>query len=120
MLDSRFALTGAALVIVMAASYLVARPPGAPRLASAMESVSAAAPVSEPADADKASRPEYLYLIREYDGRVAVFPAGESEPELILDVQVKYLPDLDRRQMLEGIPVKDLDELALRLEDYTS
>ncbi len=51
---------------------------------------------------------------------MAVFTAGESEPEVVLDVFVQYLPDLDREQMAEGIPVKDYNELVALLEDYTS
>jgi hypothetical protein len=117
MLDSRLALTGAALAVVMAASYLAVRPPERPQLApvsaSAVETAGAETPEDEQV-------PEYMYIIKEHEGRVAVYPAGEAEPEFVLDVLVRYLPDLDRQQMQEGIPVADYDKLVALLEDFGS
>jgi hypothetical protein len=115
MLDARLALTGAALAVVMAASYLVISPPAKPELAPASGSAAETA-----AEAEEPLEPEYMYVIKEHEGRVAVFPAGATEPELVLDVLVRYLPDLDRKQMQEGVPVKDYDELVALLEDYSS
>jgi hypothetical protein len=116
MLDSRLALTGAALAVVMAASYLAISPPERPRLAPASASV--ADVVVE--TAEEPEEPKYMYVIKEHEGRVAVYPAGEAEPELVLDVLVRYLPDLDRQQMQDGIPVADYDELVSLLEDFSS
>ncbi len=112
MLDSRLALTGAALAVVMAAAYLAINPPPLPVTESAavVEEIAEALP----------QEPEYMYIIKEHEGRVAVYPAGGNEPELVLDVLVRYLPDLDRRQMQEGIPVEDYDRLVALLEDYSS
>jgi hypothetical protein len=116
MLDSRLALTGAALAVVIAASYLVINPPEKPRLAPVSES--AADIAGEPER--ELDKPEYMYIIKEHEGRVAVYAAGATEPELVLDVLVRYLPDLDREQMREGVPVNDYEELAALLEDYSS
>ena len=118
MLDSRLALTGAALALVMAAAYLAINPPPKPELMPISGSVAEVA--EDAAEEAEPGEPEYMYIIKEHDGRVAVYPAGEAEPEFVLDVLVRYLPDLDRRQMQEGIPVEDYDKLVALLEDYSS
>ena len=64
--------------------------------------------------------PDYLYIIREYDGRVAVFARGQSTPEMVLDRLVHHLPTYDRLQLREGVPVFTKEELQERIEDYTS
>ena len=64
--------------------------------------------------------PDYLYIIREHDGRVAVFARGQSTPEMVLDRLVHHLPTYDRLQLREGVPVFTKEELQERIEDYTS
>ena len=66
------------------------------------------------------TEPEYLYIIREHDGRVAVFARGRSTPEMVLDRLVHHLPTYDRIQLREGVPVFTREELQERIEDYTS
>ena len=65
-------------------------------------------------------QPDYLYIIREHDGRVAVFARGESAPEMVLERMVHHLPTYDRIQLQEGVPVFSKEELQERIEDYTS
>ena len=64
--------------------------------------------------------PDYLYIIREHDGRVAVFSRGHSTPEMVLDRLVHHLPAYDQIQLREGVPVFTKEELQERIEDYTS
>jgi len=66
------------------------------------------------------TEPDYLYIIREYDGYVAVFARGESSPEMVLERMVHHLPAYDRIQLQEGVPVFTQEELQERIEDYTS
>lgn len=76
-----------------------------------------------PAGSEQAAEPapEYEYIIREHQGRVAVFStADDSEPQLVLETLVKFLPDYDRQQLSEGVPVRDSRELFSRIEDYIS
>ncbi|MCL2068849.1 MAG: hypothetical protein FWH00_03025 [Oscillospiraceae bacterium] len=61
-----------------------------------------------------------VYIIREYEGHIAVFAHGDSEPQIVLDTQVKFLPDFDRMQLGEGIEVWSYDELTALIEDYIS
>ena len=60
------------------------------------------------------------YEIREYNGQIAVFLAGGDEPQMVLETQVKFLPDLDRAQLAEGIRVQGYEELTRLIEDYIS
>lgn len=75
--------------------------------------------ISDASEEDTKDTPQYI--IREYQGRVAVFFAdNDQEPELVLDTLVQYLPDYDRSQMHEGIPVETYEQLVSRIEDYIS
>ncbi|MDR2909062.1 MAG: hypothetical protein LBU86_04185, partial [Oscillospiraceae bacterium] len=77
-----------------------------------------AAPESlEPPDEAAAG---WLYLIREYEGRVAVFTREDENPVTVLEKWVRHLPEYDRIQMQEGIEVYSDEELAARIEDFTS
>ena len=60
------------------------------------------------------------YRLREYQGKLAVFQAGESEPQQILDLDVSLLPPYDQGQLRAGITAQGEEELARLLEDYTS
>lgn len=62
--------------------------------------------------------PDYQYLLREENGRLAVYRTGESEPQMVFDVPVRALPEFDQRQLAEGIPVEDYPTLVRRIEDY--
>lgn len=115
--DQRFVWTGVALAAVTALSFFLARPQQQPEIVPMTESVSG---IERNAEIKPQEEYDYAYILKEHDGKVAVYPAGADEPELILDVLVKYLPDYDRSQMIEGIHVKTYDELVSLLEDYTS
>lgn len=117
MFDQRLAWTGAALAAVTALTFFLVRPQQPPEIAPMTESVSG---IERRAESGPHEEYDYAYILKEHEGRVAVYPAGADEPEMILDVLVKYLPDYDRSQMAEGIHVKTYDELISLLEDYTS
>ena len=63
---------------------------------------------------------EPAYILREWDGYIAVFIEGEYEPQMILEQQVRFLPDIDRLHLQEGIFVSNRAELAALIEDYIS
>ena len=67
-----------------------------------------------------AEEEDYLYILREKDGRLAVYFRGQSEPQMTFDVPVRTLPELDQRQLEEGIKVKDYQSLVNLIEDYIS
>lgn len=110
------------MAVVAVSSVLLVSLPERAATAPSHETVSG---VEQPSEASASSQPpeepEYAYILKEHEGRVAVFTAeNPDEPEMILDTLVKYLPDYDRIQMQEGIPVKDLKTLAALIEDYVS
>ncbi len=60
------------------------------------------------------------YLLRGYEGKLAVFIIGKKEPELVLDRYLHHLPDVDRLRLEEGIEVTQYSDLLRLIEDYTS
>ena len=64
---------------------------------------------------------EPTYLLKEYEGRLAVFRQdAPDDPDLVLDVFIHSLPEFDQQQLRDGIPVRDEKELTARIEDYIS
>ena len=66
------------------------------------------------------SSPPPLYVIREWEGQVAVFEGDQSFPKQVFDSFVGALPPEQQRQVRQGIPVADDTQLSLLLEDLTS
>lgn len=62
----------------------------------------------------------YPYLLRSYDGKLAVFTDDLVEPDLVFDVYVRTLPEYDQQQLERGVRVKDYDKLTALIEDYIS
>lgn len=63
---------------------------------------------------------ESLYMLKEYNKRLAVFENGKNEPVYISSVFVSELPKADRELMKNGIPAPDEKTLKRLLEDYCS
>ena len=65
--------------------------------------------------------PEETWVLREYQGCVAVFPGGGGEvPERVTDIQVRLLPALDRDMLSGGITAENARELSALLDDLGS
>ncbi len=60
---------------------------------------------------------EPLYVLREYEGRIAIFCRGMAEPYRYIDYSVSLLPDYDREQLQEGIAFYTDQELKAYLQD---
>lgn len=75
---------------------------------------------SEIPEKSSSSQPESGYYIKEYKGRVAVVRVGSDTPEMIFDIHTKMLPELDRKQLSDGIYVKSYEEMLRLVEDYIS
>ena len=106
---------GAALALGSRPGAVSAGEPASPaREAPPSLSSSAASPVSETGEEDQ------RYLIRDYNGRIAVFLEGMEEPELIFDIYTKTLPELDQQQLSQGIVVVGYQRMTRLVEDYTS
>ena len=120
MLDKRLLATGISLLLVCAVAVTAALFPN--RDAHLPEV--ADEPVSEVLRPRIFTSPEremdFLYIIREYEGRVAVFGQDSDTPEIVLETFVRHLPIYDRIQLREGVRVYSIEELEARIEDYTS
>jgi len=114
--DKRLLVTGAALAVVIMAAVVAANIP-----AGTQETMPLHEPVS---DVEKPPQEEseaaHGYVLREHQGRIGVFTGNAGEPDMVLDVLVKYLPEYDRQILGEGIPVDSYEQLVALIEDYTS
>ncbi len=67
------------------------------------------------------TQPEPAYLLREVDGRLCVFLAGEGDsPILVTAISSDRLRRADREALHRGLPANDWEELLLLLEDFGS
>ena len=60
------------------------------------------------------------FILREYDGCVAVVAAGERSPMTMTDIAVKSLREADRALLSAGLPASSKDEVLTLLEDLGS
>ena len=60
------------------------------------------------------------YLLREKNGRIAVYKSGQNRPELVTDIETLTLRRADRAMLTKGIPAEDIGEVLSLLEDLGS
>lgn len=60
------------------------------------------------------------YVLKEFDGKLAVFEAGNDIPCKEFDVPVRLFSALDRKNLKEGIYASGEEEIKRLVEDYTS
>ena len=63
---------------------------------------------------------ETVYKLSEYNGKLAVFLLGDSEPVKVYDLFLSSLPNEDTDMLKDGILVYNKSELQQLIEDYTS
>ena len=73
---------------------------------------------ANPSESPEPSQP--AYILREYDGKLGVFPADSDTPQEVIDVPISLLPPYDQAELSSGVPAADDAELSKLLEDYTS
>lgn len=120
MLDRKFWWTGGALALTAVVTMILMNLPGSEETVPLQEPISDVRVESSQAVEESEPAPEYAYLLKEYNGRIAVFIPGAEEPQMQFEVLVKFLPDYDRIQLEAGIPVKDYEALSAIIEDYIS
>lgn len=59
-----------------------------------------------------------MYLIKEYEGNVAIFKNGSDLPSQVLDCKIKNLPPDAKEALATGIKVSTDDELQKYIEVY--
>lgn len=60
------------------------------------------------------------YILREYNGKTAVFEKGRELPVFIEDIFIDNLPEKDRKALREGIILSSPEELQSLIEDFSS
>ncbi len=60
------------------------------------------------------------YIVKDFNGNVAVFEADASAPFRVTEVSISTLPKADQERLQEGIAVADQAELNTLLEDLCS
>lgn len=60
------------------------------------------------------------YVLREKNGRVAVFRSGRNEPERYTEIETLTLRRADCAMLEKGIPAENMAELLALLEDLGS
>ncbi len=63
---------------------------------------------------------DYPYLLRTYEGKLAVFTTDLVEPNMVFDVYVRTLPATDQKALENGVRVETYEELTALIEDYIS
>lgn len=61
-----------------------------------------------------------IYIVKEYNGKIAVYNENMDKPIKTTDSSVDSLPEIDRALIQKGIKVEDKTELRKLLEDYCS
>lgn len=72
------------------------------------------------ADTQQTDLEEYPYLLRTYEGKLALFSTDLVKPDMVFDVYVRTLPEFDRDQLERGVRVPDYEKLTSLIEDYIS
>ena len=60
-----------------------------------------------------------MYVLRDYNGRIAVFVYGEDEPQEVFDVFTSSLPRGEAERVYKGITVEGDEALQKLIEDFT-
>ncbi|WP_197068308.1 BofC C-terminal domain-containing protein [Candidatus Soleaferrea massiliensis] len=60
------------------------------------------------------------YVLKDYDGRLAVFKSNQQKPEIVFNVYTSNLPQYDQDSLQKGVAAKDIQELNRLIEDYIS
>lgn len=107
----RAKVTTAVCALVIAASAL---------MAAFMLPAGQAVLTSEPVTATRSSSSAVLYIMRSYQGKVAVFEPGKSEPSRVLDVYVETLPKDEQDKLAAGIDIESQAQLESMIDNYTS
>ncbi|MGN0679966.1 MAG: hypothetical protein ACI4JS_09915 [Oscillospiraceae bacterium] len=65
----------------------------------------------------RASADSVCFVLREYDGRIALMEEGESEPIAIYKTPISSLYPKDAELLREGIRLENCTELSQLIED---
>ncbi len=77
-------------------------------------------PETKVINAETVASSEQIYVLREYNGKVASFYKGEETPIDVFNVSVDSFGEYDKQALYRGIIAYGEEELNKLIEDYTS
>ena len=69
---------------------------------------------------DPASAAQTGYLLRELDGRIALYVLPSDQPETVYEIYVDLLPETDIARLRQGIRLDTREEAEAYLADFDS
>lgn len=109
-------VTGCFLMLCNVIMYMIL--PSVPQTDASPESSLYSNPFVSAPTAD--AKTTEVYILKEYNGRVAVFRGTSNTPYMETDVRIADLPQVDMDMLKTGIAVQTTSELNRLLEDYCS
>lgn len=82
--------------------------------------ISTGSPAENIPQTSRVAQPTSPYILREFEGRLAVYFNDEPNPQKVFDVYTSTLPPYDRGQLQQGVAINSYEELVQRIEDYIS
>ena len=67
---------------------------------------------------DDINKSDVVFIVKDYEGRLAVFVKGDEQPSVVLDTPINILPQIDQQKLANGIEVVGSSRLRTLLEDY--
>lgn len=62
--------------------------------------------------------PESFEVLKEYNGKVALYNSNNTTPVSVYDIYIDSLPENDRKSLKEGIKIESDNHLDKILQDY--
>lgn len=66
----------------------------------------------------KAETDDYVYILKDFNGKPAVFKYDNNKPLFVLDVYISELPEKDQTRIINGIKSNSLEEIVSIAENY--
>lgn len=77
-------------------------------------------PEIEDTDTSAVTASPVVYILKEYNGRIAVFEQGSDLPYKEFEINLGTLSDYDRELLKNGITADSKEKIRQLIEDYTS
>ncbi len=70
-----------------------------------------------PVSAETETIEENCFVVKEYNGKIALFSEIETDPIAVYSTPIDYINPTDAELLTDGIRLKSMDEVARLLED---
>lgn len=70
-------------------------------------------------DKEPLQQTEPSFVLKEYEGRLAVFETEQDTPREVFDININIFPENDIEALKNGIPAENEEELMRLIEDFS-